>query len=340
MNKNGRSRKTPRVSVVMAVFNGEKYLSEAVDSILKQSFTDFEFIIINDGSTDNTKDILGKYHDERIVVIHFKKNMGIAKARNYGLEIAKGKDIAVMDSDDISLPNRLEMQVNFLDNHPDIGVVGSAFYRIIENGEILGKDSCLAESEDLKNALLKENQFCHGSTMIRRECFEKVGKYREEFKYSLDYDLWLRVSEHFKMTNIEEPLYMWRINFDGITVAKKVEQEKYTFLARRLAKERRTSGQDSLSHPYQKILEEDQKQLGTKYLKNKQLYHYYFQRGKALMMQGSLKEARQQYYYAVRHFPFYPRGWIYLFMTFLGKMITGKLRELRRYLIKKRKILF
>jgi len=326
----------------MAVYNGEEFLREAVESVIKQSFTDFEFIIINDGSTDKTKNILDNYQDRRLVVVHWGKNRGIAKARNRGLEVSRGKYIAVMDSDDISRPNRLETQVNFLDTHPEIGVVGSSFYRINEKGEVLGKDSCLVRSDEIKTALPKENQFCHGSTMIRKECFEKAGKYREEFKYSIDYDLWLRMSEHFNMTNIEEPLYMWRIHFNGVTVAKKIEQNKYTSLARKLAKERRTSGRESFLDSYKKLLEgiEVEKKSKTKNQKNRQFYHYYFQRGKALLMQGSIKAARLQFYYAIRHFPFYSQAWIYLLITCFGKRITEKLRLLKKYLIKKGKFLF
>lgn len=115
----------PKVSVVMPAFNAEKYIREAVDSILNQTFTDFEFIIINDGSTDHTKEIILEYDDPRIVLLENEKNSGIVVTLNKGIQFARGEYIARMDSDDISLCNRIERQVLFLDSHAHIGLIGS-----------------------------------------------------------------------------------------------------------------------------------------------------------------------------------------------------------------------
>jgi len=115
----------PKISVIMSVYNGEKYLREAIESILNQTFRDFEFIIINDGSTDKTSEILSSYNDPRIVIINNKRNIGLTKSLNKGLKMVKGEYIARQDADDVSLPERLERMVNFLDMNRDVGLLGS-----------------------------------------------------------------------------------------------------------------------------------------------------------------------------------------------------------------------
>jgi len=117
--------KEPKVTVLMPVYNGEKYLNEAIDSILGQTFKDFKFLIINDGSTDGTADILKSYKDSRIKVTNNEKNIGLTKSLNKGLKMAKSEYIARMDADDISLPTRLQKQVEFMDSHPKVGVCGT-----------------------------------------------------------------------------------------------------------------------------------------------------------------------------------------------------------------------
>src|SRR3989337_2996755 len=126
-----------KVSVIMSVYNGERHLRESVDSILNQTFQDFEFIIINDGSKDQSKYILESYKDERIKLIH-NKNMGLTKSLNIGISIAKGKYIARQDADDISEPERLKTQYDFMEANPGLGLIGSQFEVIKENGEIAG----------------------------------------------------------------------------------------------------------------------------------------------------------------------------------------------------------
>lgn len=230
----------------MSVYNGEKYLCEAIDSILNQTFKDFEFLIINDGSTDGTAEILQSYRDPRIKIIINEKNMGLTKSLNIGLKIANGEYIARMDADDISLPKRLEKEVAFLDQNKKIGLVGAYYVMIKENGRILHKIKFLTESDVLKEKLLEVNQFCHGSVMFRAECIEKVGLYREEFKSAQDYDLWLRISEVYDVANIPEPLYKRKLHTKLVSITQKKQQDEYALLAQKLAKERRQFGKDRL----------------------------------------------------------------------------------------------
>jgi len=238
--------KNPKVTVLMSVYNGERYLQKAIDSILGQTFNDFEFLIVNDGSTDKTVEILENYNDPRIKIINNEKNIGLTKSLNKGLKLARGEYIARQDADDISMPERLEKELEFLGKNKNVALVGTDYFLINEKDKIIDKINCLTESKDLKEKLLKGNQFGHGSVMFRRECIDKVGVYREEFKFAQDFDFLLRISEVYDVANISEPLYKWRINIKSVSVKKKMFQDKYASLAIELAKERRQSGKDKL----------------------------------------------------------------------------------------------
>ncbi|PKN13217.1 MAG: hypothetical protein CVU69_02635 [Deltaproteobacteria bacterium HGW-Deltaproteobacteria-4] len=233
----------PLVSVVMSVYNGERYLREAVDSILRQTFTDFEFIIINDGSTDGTREILESYQDERIVLIH-QENMGLTKSLNKGIALARGKYIARQDADDFSLPERFATQVSFLDRECDISMVGSAVQVVDKSGEVLTTFKNPTGSSEIKEILKKYNCFWHGSVMFRRECLTSVGCYNERFGTAQDYDLWLRYSEKLNLANLPEPFYAYRVSPEAITFKKIVSQHRLANLARRLARIRSVGGDE------------------------------------------------------------------------------------------------
>ena len=173
--------KTPQITVLMSVYNCERYLSEAIESILNQSFSDFEFLIINDGSTDNSRNIILSYADPRIRFFENEKNIGLTHSLNKGLRLATGQYIARMDADDVSMPKRLEKELTFLNQHHSVGLVGTYFNMINENGKVLNTVKPLSNERELKEKLLLENQFGHGSVMFRRVCVEKVGFYREKF---------------------------------------------------------------------------------------------------------------------------------------------------------------
>lgn len=240
------NKELPLVSVVMSVYNAERYVGEAIESILGQSFRDFEFIIINDSSTDRSGEILHSFQDERIISVKNAENIGLTKSLNKGLQMAKGEYIARMDADDISLPERLEKQVCFLEAHPEVGLVGSAVIYIDPDGKELGVQR--VRPEDFHQALL-DIDFCweHSATMFRAVCVETVGPYREEFKYAQDYDLWLRIAEKFDLDVLREPLIKSRLHPDAISIAKGAYQRAYVTLAVALAKQRRLIGQENLS---------------------------------------------------------------------------------------------
>ncbi len=205
-----QDRSIPVVSVVMPAYNAEKYLREAIESILSQTFTDFEFIIINDGSTDRTKEIIFSYDDPRIVYIENEKNSGICVTLNKGLDVARGKYIARMDSDDISIPNRLEVQVKYMDANPDVGASGS-------DVEFFGEGispyvfTQLHTSEECVAGLLYNSCFAHPSVIIRKNTIDSNDlRYKDEFRGLEDYELWWQIAKYAKLNNIAEPLLRYR----------------------------------------------------------------------------------------------------------------------------------
>ena len=204
------------ISVVMPVFNGEKYLKEAIDSILNQTFTDFEFIIINDCSTDKSLDIIQSYKDKRIKIINNKINLQIAESLNKGIRIAKGKYIARMDADDIALTNRLKVQYEFMEKNKDVGLCGSSV--IVFNEESTYIHRCPTYYDEIKVLQLFNSTFCHPSVMIRKDILTKYNlSYEKEYEGMEDYQLWLNMSEYTKLANISEPLLRYRKHNEQVT---------------------------------------------------------------------------------------------------------------------------
>lgn len=200
-----------KISVIMPVYNGEKYLREAIDSILNQTFSDFEFIIINDCSSDSTEDIIKSYEDSRIVYIKNEENLGVAGTLNKGLELAKGEFIARMDADDISLPTRFEKQLKFMEDSPEVGVLGSNAVVFSETSEII-TDFPEAESEFIFN-LFFSSQIIHPSVMARRKLIDDgLYKYNPRWEGREDYALWLYLVNHTKLANFKEPLLKYRVH--------------------------------------------------------------------------------------------------------------------------------
>jgi len=223
--------KNPKVTVLMSVYNGEKYLNEAIDSILGQNFKDFEFLIVNDGSTDMTAEILKSYNDPRIRIINNKKNIGLTKSLNKELKLARGEYIARQDADDISMPERLEKEVKFLETHQDYAVVGTFAKIINKNSEVLFSLERPTEDLQIKQFFKKDNCIVHGSSMIRKACLSDIGFYNELMIRSQDYELWLRLSKKYRFANIAKYLYMWRKHDENIEEKFIGEQKIFVILA-------------------------------------------------------------------------------------------------------------
>jgi glycosyltransferase involved in cell wall biosynthesis len=222
-----RENNNPRVTVLMPAYNCEEYVRDAIDSILNQSFTDFEFLIINDGSTDKTKEIVISYHDTRIRYMENEFNIGIVATLNKGAELARGELIARMDADDVSLPKRLKLQVEFMDNNPEVGVVGTWARLIDKKGSILGR-VCKASGKVLEARYWMPSPIIHPSAVIRRPLL-LANLYRPHAWHSEDYDLWLRMVKSARINNVQRFLLFYRVHPESVSLKNVNEQVKNTY---------------------------------------------------------------------------------------------------------------
>lgn len=220
--KTSRLKAAPLVSVVMPVYNNEDYVGTAIHSILRQSYQAFEFIIINDGSTDRSAEIIRQEKDNRILFIDHTTNAGNYHRRNEGLKVAKGKYICVMDADDEALPFRLESQVLFLENHPEIVAAGAQF-------EFMSKGISQKPQgyNMLKVQLLQNNMFLHPSLMIRKNILDTIGGYCETYYYAADYDLACKIAEKGIIVNMPDVLMRYRIHKAQISSSYRKKQSEY-----------------------------------------------------------------------------------------------------------------
>src|SRR5579862_2517303 len=203
----------PAVSVVMSVFNGQAFLREAIESILAQTFTDFEFIIIDDGSTDRTGEILAAYgkHDSRVRIFS-QENKGRAESLNRGIELATAPLVARMDADDISFPHRLKEQVDFLDNHPEVGLLSGAYDLVASGNKILDTIRLPGGDAEIRATLLHSNPMCHPAVVMRKDIALASGGYRKQLLDADDYDLWLRMAEHTRLANLDQVILKYRVH--------------------------------------------------------------------------------------------------------------------------------
>jgi len=227
----------PKISVLLPAYNAQAFVAKAIESILGQTFTDFEFLIFDDGSTDKTLDIIKGFakKDDRIRIIS-RPNKGLVATLNEGLGLARGEFIARQDADDISLPERFESEIQYLEAHPNVGLVGSNYISINESGT---KDvfvtNVFTHPEDLKMCLVLCNQFGHGSIMMRKSVVQKVEGvkgYDPAVGHVEDYDFFVRISRVTDVANIEKPLYKWRRVKTSVTHTNSESQIKSAFIVR------------------------------------------------------------------------------------------------------------
>lgn len=200
---------TPRITVFMAVYNREKLLRRAMESILSQSLGDFEFLLIDDGSVDRSVEIIRSYTDPRIRLVVHSENHGIPRTRNHGLQLARGEYLAILDSDDYAHPQRLDKQLAFLDAHPDVAAVGSWAKRVNHEDRTVGLVMRPLESREIRARLLFVGCFKNPTMMARTQVMREFG-YREEFVYCQDIDLWARMSRKYPLVNLPEFLICYR----------------------------------------------------------------------------------------------------------------------------------
>ena len=218
----------------MPAYNAEKYIGEAIESIVNQTFTEFEFIIIDDCSTDGTWEIIQEYakKDERIRAYRNESNLKLSLTLNKGIDLCNSKYIARMDADDFSYPNRLEKQFNFMEANPEIGISGGAMNVCDQSLNIKAtREYNLTDSEIRKN-IFKYSPFCHPLVIIRKEVFDTVGKYDTNFNPAEDYELWFRIGRNYKFGNLPDYLIKYRVVEKSMTTGSTKKMELQTINVR------------------------------------------------------------------------------------------------------------
>jgi len=208
----------PKVSVIMSTYNDAQYLQTAIESVLCQSFSDLEFIIVNDGSSDNTIDLINNIKDDRIIFINNEKQKGLIKNLNTALVESRGRYIARIDSDDIWIDkNKLNKQINFLNGHSEYGLIGTAAMVYNENEKFLFHIANPSNDENIRSQILSKNCFVHSSVVFKKELAYKCNMYSFDNKYVEDYGLWLEIGKKCKFANLPDICVYYRLRQYGET---------------------------------------------------------------------------------------------------------------------------
>jgi glycosyltransferase involved in cell wall biosynthesis len=225
----------PEVSVVMSIYNGLPYMSEAIESILNQTFSEFEFIIVDDGSADGSLDVMKSYRDDRITIVQ-QEHKGLIPSLNNAINKARTSLICRMDADDISLPHRLQVQYRWMLENPNVAVLGTGCRCVDSHGRLTSKKSTFSSNHEqvLKNVLKarKGGSIIHPTVMMRRNSVIRAGGYHDRFPVCEDLDLWLRLSKFSKIHVIPDVLLLYRIHKGGVCFSKRETQLLSGILAR------------------------------------------------------------------------------------------------------------
>jgi len=298
----------PRVSVLMPAYNARRYLGEAIDSILAQTFRDFELVVVDDGSTDETLAILNRYaaQDPRVRVVS-RPNTGISGALNDGLKLCRAPLVARMDADDVAEPQRLQRQVAYMDAHADCVLLGSNVLLIDPAGLPIGVDQNQPAHDQIEQQLLRGRggAVYHPSAMMRRDAVDRVGRYRAQFNDSEDLDLFLRLAEVGRVANLPEPLLRYRRHLNSVTQNR--YQNQWRLKRQIVAEAYQRRGQampaDWTFEPWQpRPVAAQLREWGWRALKA-----------------GNVRAARHQALLAVRHGPLQPKSWQLLFCALRGR---------------------
>jgi len=298
----------PKISVVMSVYNGDLYLRKAIDSILNQTFTNFEFIIIDDGSTDKSASIIKSYDDPRIVLIQ-QQNKGLALALNTGIKAAKGKYIARMDADDISHIERLQYQFKYMEKNKDCVALGTEAMVIDENGNYIYTIYNTMLKDELRMQLPEKNPYIHGSMMIRNEILKKCGGYKEDVpRYCDDDFLWIDLQKYGDLYNLNVPLYFYRIHTSAVSIIP-------TKLKRRL-REIRIKYFDSGVINQEDIFVADKIRNANKMSDKDKRSYYHLRVGTAFLHHNNRHIARKHLIKSLRYSIISAQAWFNLILSF------------------------
>lgn len=223
---------TPRVSVLLSVHNGGNYLEDAVESVLHQTYRDFEFLILDDGSTDGTSEYLDSLEkqDSRVRVIR-QQNQGLVASLNRLIAESRGSLLARMDADDICTPDRFQLQVQEFEHDPDLAILGGRIERIDSSGKSLGEQGYPLTARESEDMLWFGCPVAHPAVMMRRDVVMEIGGYRDFFTHCEDYDLWLRISQRAPIRNLDHVVLKYRVHQNSVSCSKRSEQVLGTYLA-------------------------------------------------------------------------------------------------------------
>ncbi len=300
----------PTVSIIIPTYNREHLLSRAIQSVLNQTYQDFELIIVDDGSTDDTGKVVKSFNCEIIKYIRHDKNRGLPAARNTGIRVAKGDYIAFQDSDDEWMPEKLERQIRAFETaSPAVGIVYTGRYRIINNQKDYAPPTKLTPKDgDLSCSLLRACWMPPQATLVKRECFKRVGMFNERFRALGDWELFLRMSKYYQFKFIDEPLAILYRQPDSITANK-----------------------SALLKASKQILEaffDDFKKDKTV------LARRYFSLGHLLCSNGKLSEGRDYFVRSVKAYPLNIRVFSAFLVSLLGKNIYNMVAKSYRRIMK------
>lgn len=276
----------PKVSVGLPCYNGSRWIDECIQSILGQTYEDFELIIVDDGSTDNSRVIIEPYLADKRVKYIYQENRGFSNATNKHILESKGDYIAFIGQDDLWLPEKLERQINYLENR-NFGLVHSDVYHINLKGEIIRRRKPNPPKTLLKKTVVKKlflrNFICHQAVLVRKECFNKVGLFDERMTIASDHDMWIRIAGEFDVGYINEPLVKKRYHPDQLMATKPLEGVKDEFLIVKKAISK---------YPFLKKYE------------SKKLSELYYHWGVILMREGEKREVKSKISKAIRYYPY------------------------------------
>lgn len=317
----------PKISVVMSAYNEEKYVKDAIESILAQSYGDYELIIINDGSTDRTREIVESFKDPRILLVN-QENRGLIRSLNRGIGMARGEYIARHDADDISRPERFAAEAAYLDLHGDVALVGTQAYHMTENGrDVKAYKAPALDYAGIKECLWRGDiPICHGTIMCRKKCLEEIGLYREKLDLVEEYDLFFRIAEKYPMVNIEEPFYRIRMHEGSICAVNRVDINRRYEFVKRLAEERKAHGTDSLDRMTPEEIDRTLDEIApvAEDDKRRTRSDYYCFLADGLYVTGSYPLARKRLFQALGLDPFSSRAWGLMFKLLVRCILPAK----------------
>lgn len=305
----------PAISVLMCARNAQAFVSQAIAGILAQTFADFELLVVDDASTDTTSRLIQGFSDPRIKVLRNKENVGIAASRNIGLAASRAPIVAIADADDVSSPSRLEEQKDFLDCHPEVGLLGCYADVIDADGAALGVIKTPLEDGEIRTEMKTRAALVHPTVAMRRALLVDAGGYRAKFVAGSDYDMLLRVSEKTRMATVPAQLCRYRLSPSSISVQRREAQRRSSALSRRFADERARGGRDT----YEELPESEFVDSVDRADKGAVMSRYHVFAGKLAGAAGNLSLARRHFSKAIVADPLGARAYALLLVSLAGR---------------------